>query len=169
MHLSKYFAIPFFRKQGGGTERWRKWARAWETHAVCTLNTVLQMYLLSCFSLGAFQARAAFVSVLYASQLITNEQSQSKQIWLLLWIYWDAEARRWAWKNFCSIMSLINPCGHTSACNLVQLLTVLQSHEREQASPSHPHPTGNIMWAVNIWRNMVRWGNVCGNLHRKAS
>lgn len=59
-------------------------ARACETHAVCNLNTVLQMYLLSCFSLGASQARVAFVSVLYASQLMTNEQSQRKQIWLLL-------------------------------------------------------------------------------------
>lgn len=169
MHLSKYFAIPFSRQQGVGAGRWSKQARACETHAVCNLNTVLQMYLLSCFSLGAFQAREAFVSVLYASQLITNEQSQSKQIWLLLWIYWDAEARRCTWKNFCSIMGPTNPLGHASAWSLVQLLTVLQSHEREQASPSHPHPAGNIMWAVNIGRNMVRQGGVCGNLHRKAS
>lgn len=166
MHLSKYFAIPFFKTARWGAGRWSKQARACETCAICNLNTVLQKYLLSCFSLGAFQARVAFVSVLYASQLITDEQSQSKQIWLLLWIYWDAEAWRWAWKN-CSTMSLINPFGHASAWSLVQLLTVLQSHEREQASPSHPHPTGNIMWAVNIWRNMVRLGGMCRTLHRK--
>lgn len=66
-------------------------------------------------------------------------------------------------------MGPTNPFGHASAWSLVQLLTVLQSREREQASPSHPHPAGNIMWAVNIWRNMVRQGGVCGNLHRKAS
>lgn len=40
---------------------------------------------------------------------------------------------------------------------------------KRTSSPSHPHPTGNIMWAVNIWRNMVRLGGVCRNLHRKAS
>lgn len=66
-------------------------------------------------------------------------------------------------------MSMINLFGHACTWSLVQLLTVLQSREREQASPSHPHPTGNIMWAVNIW-TWWGWGVcVCRNLHRKAS
>jgi len=49
-------------------------------HAVCILNTVLQMYLLYRFSLGPFQARMAFVSACYmlASSQQTSNHGESR-------------------------------------------------------------------------------------------
>lgn len=79
MHFIKLFCHPFFKTVGGEMEHERK------THAACKLKSFTDVFMIL-LVFGGFSGQGCLcLCALYASQLLTNEQSQRRQIWLLPW------------------------------------------------------------------------------------